>query len=188
MPDQFRRYTLSTLSDRSKEIDKATHAAKMGKWLFFTGSPGTGKTHFGCGVLRMLAQEMSQMKVPPINGSITPDIRLRLVSSCEFFLEIKESYGSDRNGEKEVLGRYSHGTDVLLLDDVGAEKVSEWSRQLFYLLIDRRYRGCLQTIITSNLSLAQMSAMMDDRIASRIAETGVVIDLGKKDWRVTHHA
>ncbi len=86
--------------------------------------------------------------------------------------------------EKDLLDRYAQ-TPLLVLDDLGAEKISDWSRQTFYLLIDRRYREIKQTIITSNLTHDQLAGQLDDRIASRICEMGVVIDTGKKDWRVT---
>ncbi len=108
--------------------------------------------------------------------------------AAELLLEIKESWRREENlmaeSEKDLLDRYAQ-TPLLVLDDLGAEKISDWSRQTFYLLIDRRYREIKQTIITSNLTHDQLAGQLDDRIASRICEMGVVIDTGKKDWRVT---
>ena len=82
-----------------------------------------------------------------------------------------------------MLKKYAN-VGLLVLDDLGAEKTSDWSRQVFYLLLDRRYREMKQTIITTNLSLEQIAETFDDRVASRLCEMGVTIELKGKDKRV----
>ena len=108
--------------------------------------------------------------------------------AVELMLEIKESWRNEEDSraesEKRILDKYTR-CPLLTIDDLGAEKVSEWSRQVIYLLIDRRYRDMKQTIITSNLTQGQLAEQLDARIASRIAEMGLVIDLGDKDYRLT---
>ena len=102
-------------------------------------------------------------------------------------LEIKESWRKEEDAaaesEKRILDKYSK-VPVLVIDDLGAEKISDWSRQVMYLLIDRRYRNCSQTIITSNLTHQGLADQLDARIASRVAEMGAVIDMGSTDHRV----
>ena len=85
--------------------------------------------------------------------------------------------------EENIINFYG-SKELLVIDDVGAEKVSDWSRQMFYTLIDRRYREMSQTIITSNLDLDKLAEIIDERISSRIIEMGKVIKLGGKDWRL----
>jgi integrase len=56
----------------------------------------------------------------------------------------------------------------LYLDDLGTEKPTDWALQTLYLIIDRRYPEMMQTIISSNLNLDELSSRLGDRIASRI--------------------
>ena len=57
---------------------------------------------------------------------------------------------------------------LLCLDDLGAEKRSEWTDQELYYLIDSRYRKGLKTIITSNNDITGLSE--DSRLSDRIRE------------------
>ena len=72
----------------------------------------------------------------------------------------------------------------LILDDMGAEKTSEWSIQTLYSIIDRRYRDEKQTLITSNLTLDEIAEKVGDRIASRIAGMCKVVEIKGKDRRI----
>jgi len=136
--------------------------------IFIDGNTGTGKTHLAVACLHWL--------IPQTNVSY------RFLPTSELMLELKASFS--RDGEKGVLDHHRKPT-VLVLDDIGAEKVSDWSRQMFYTLIDRRYRDMSITIITSNLSLAKISELIDDRISSRIPEMCEVVHLTGPDKRVT---
>lgn len=102
--------------------------------------------------------------------------------AAEFFVELKDTFGGS-GSEKDVLDRYSK-TPLLCIDDIGAEKISDWSRQMFYTLIDRRYREEKQTIITSNLDLEMIAKLIDDRISSRIVGMGIVLNLTGEDYRL----
>jgi len=75
---------------------------------------------------------------------------------------------------------------VLLLDDIGAEKASEWVKQTLYLIIDNRYGNMKKTFITSNLTLNQISNQLDDRISSRIAGMSNTIRMQGKDRRLNN--
>lgn len=122
-------------------------------------------------------------KTAPIDG--TQGHIGHWLSVPEFFFEIKQTYNKNASqDEEEVMSRYSW-CDLLVLDDLGAEKVTDWSRQLLYLLIDRRYRNQKQTIVTTNLTPDQLAETIDARIVSRLAEMGVVIELTGSDKRVS---
>ena len=58
---------------------------------------------------------------------------------------------------------------LLVMDDLGAERVTEFGREQLYLLLERRYAESRPSIITSNATLETIGAHLDDRIASRIA-------------------
>ena len=81
---------------------------------------------------------------------------------------------------------YRAKVPFLLLDDLGAEKVSDFTLQTLYDLLDRRYGECLETLITSNLTLGQLAehyGLHGDRLASRIAGMGTTLAIKGKDRR-----
>jgi DNA replication protein DnaC len=124
----------------------------------------------------------SPVEVPQYEHRYVPDRTYRFLAAVDFFLELKSTFGDTPGNEEQVVDKYCKCT-CLLIDDIGAEKVSDWSRQMFYTLIDRRYRDMKQTIITSNLSLGELARHIDTRITSRLLEMGIAIDLGKVDYR-----
>jgi DNA replication protein DnaC len=96
----------------------------------------------------------------------------------ELFNLFKMGY-STKTSESELLDKYSD-VHLLVLDDLGAEKTSEWSWDLLSLLINRRYEGLKKTIITSNFDLATLAEKLgDDRIPSRIQRMCKVIEFTK---------
>jgi DNA replication protein DnaC len=175
IPPVYRGKSLQNFDDHSAKVDAAMKAVHIGQSLFLTGNTGTGKTHLGVAL-------MNRWYACRFNGHRLRGIALFL-PALEFFAALKNTFGDSSTSEDSVLTRYS-STEFLLIDDVGAEKISDWSRQAFFTLIDRRYRNKLQTIITSNLDLNQVAEMIDDRISSRVLEMGPVLRLEADDRRL----
>ena len=72
---------------------------------------------------------------------------------------------------------------LLVIDDVGAEKASEWTQERLYSVIDHRYANCLPLIVTSNLPPAKLAEQTGDRAASRLAEMCKVVAMTGTDRR-----
>ncbi len=162
----------------SLKANRAKEAVMNGGSLFLTGSTGSGKTHLAISLMfEWCAESLSANEDGAIyHGKGRP----LFVPAPELLLEIKETWdkgdrGKERGAatEKEILDRCSN-SPLLVIDDLGAEKASEWSRGVFYLLVDRFYRNGKQVIVTSNVDLAGLSRTLDDRVASRICEMGAV--------------
>lgn len=150
--------------------------------MFLTGSRGVGKTHLAVALMREI-----MLNIPPANYSGTYKIDVQkmplFISVPELLLEIRDTYGNNEISEKEVIDKYSW-VDMLILDDLGVEKTSDWVLQTLYTIMDRRYREELRTIITSNLSIQEIQEKLDDRIASRIVGMCKVCILQGKDRRL----
>ena len=150
--------------------------------IFLTGGRGIGKTHLAAALMREAA-----LAVKPVKYLDAYRIDLKrlplFVSVPELLLEIRDTYNGNGVSEKEVIDRYSW-VHVLVLDDLGVEKPSEWVLQTLYIILDRRYRENLRTIITSNLGIEEIEEKLDDRIASRIAGMCKVRILRGRDRRM----
>lgn len=169
---------------KNKPALQALEAFKAGQSLYLCGATGSGKTHLAIALMNEWgADTIAQGS----EGFYFSKGQAVFLPAVELLLEIKESWRNEEDAraesEKKIMDKYA-SKPLLVVDDLGAEKVSEWSRSVVYLLIDRRYRNNLQTIITSNLSPGQLADQLDTRIASRINEMGAVIDLGTHDYRL----
>jgi len=103
----------------------------------------------------------------------------------DLLFEVKGTFDKDSKtfNNHKIIYKWA-GKPYLILDDLGAEKVSEAVRQSLYVLINKRYVAALPTIVTSNLTLDGIAGRLDDRIASRLTEMCRVVHLGNKDLRV----
>ncbi len=154
--------------------------------LYIVGPCGTGKTHY----LSALMRE----KILSTHGNRSYHLTYyynrpessdypRFISIPDLLLKIRSTFSDDSTTEEEIIERYSN-IGILMLDDIGSEKPTEWVLQTLYLIIDHRYRELKETYITSNLSLDQLAARLSDRIASRIAGMCKVLKLDGKDRRI----
>lgn len=157
----------SRVADELRPIYKGlTDNKKVGN-LLLSGHAGTGKTLMAGAFCHEALKLGLMVKICPVPELILR-LRTRIISGIE--------------GDIEHLCAH----DVLCLDDMGAEKTTEWVTETLYVIIDKWYRMQKQgLIITTNLSLGDLSLRFGDRLASRIAGMCKVIDFkGCPDGRL----
>jgi len=139
--------------------------------LLLTGNAGSGKTHLAVAIFR---EWVKTQKVTTNNALF--------ITVTDLLLEIREVF-SDKTDktEAEIVNKYAR-EQYLILDDLGAEKTSEWSITTLYTIIDQRYRQELPTIVTTNLTIDQIGSQISERIASRLS-SGKVIKINAPDYR-----
>ena len=159
-----------------------------GKGLLFVGTVGTGKTHLAVGVLRRLVREKG------VHGLFC-DYR-------ELLKSIQNSYNPQVATTELELLKPVFAAEVLVLDDLGAQKPNEWVWDTVALILNTRYNDKQSTIITTNysdqpaasgnLSDAERAAReltlgdrIGDRMRSRLAEMCMPIEMRGKDFRQT---
>lgn len=137
-----------------------------GPSLLLLGATGTGKTHQGYGALRHLAD----------NG-----IRALWVAmtAADLYGRLQPRHGVDSETEFRAIA----GAPLLLLDDVGAAKGSEWVEQINYRLINWRYERILPTLYTSNVPPKELASRLGERVASRLIEMASRVVLSGPDRR-----
>lgn len=157
----FEEYTKERF-DNKKILEAMSNFPKENYFLW--GPAGTGKTHSATAILREVpnAQVMRMSRIS------------RWLRRCE---------GPD--DEIEVIKQLSEM--IMLLDDLGSEKMTDFLQSNFYEIIDRRLEYRINgLIITSNLSLDQLAPIVGDRTVSRIM--GLVgrkniLEFSGKDYR-----
>lgn len=181
IPPRFKSKTLSNFKGKTSQYKDAILNSKS---LFITGACGTGKTHIAVALMVEWFAENLQI-VDERGGKEIQNTKgyPLFLPATEFFLKLKTTFNSTTQTEVDVLNNLDD-CELLLLDDLGSDKVSDWSKQIIYTLIDRRYRNMQQVIITSNLSLKEIAQRYDDRIASRLVEMGEIVELSGEDRRV----
>lgn len=144
---------------------------------FITGEVNFGKTILAC---QMMLQE--QKNVYLRNGPKDASDLCKFVSVPDLYEEIKATFNPDSNNStQDVLNSYCN-TRLLVLDDFGTIKPTDWVLQTLYQIINYRYDYLKTTIVTSNHSLPEIAKILgDDRITSRIDRMCKVIH--KSDWR-----
>ncbi len=141
------------------------------KMVFLSGGTGTGKTY----LLKCMANEFIK------RGKVTT-----LVTAYKMSQDCLKSYACRDVFEKEALiGKYLE-SEVLFIDDLGTEvNSSALTINYLYTIINERKMRNLPTVITTNLSLADIRDQYDERIYSRIAdETTIKIQFAGKDLRL----
>lgn len=106
--------------------------------LLLKGKPGRGKTHNGCAALVELARSRT----------------VRFATAKGMLDEVKATFDT-RDSERAVVSRLCN-VGVLMLDDLGAERLTEWSLPIVFEVIDRRQAEMRPTIVTTNYDGLQL--------------------------------
>lgn len=134
-------------------VNNFTDFKKEGKGLLLYGTVGTGKTYFAACIANALID----------NGySVLMTNFARLTNQIQGMFDGKQEF-------IDSLNRYS----LLIIDDLGAERKSEFMQEQVFNIIDSRYRSGLPFIITTNLTAEEIKKPQDvgySRIYDRILE------------------
>ena len=134
-------------------VKNFTEFKKDGKGLLLYGTVGTGKTYFAACIANALIDE---------GYSVLMTNFARLTNSIQGTFEGKNEF-------IDSLQRYT----LLIIDDLGAERKSDFMQEQVFAIIDARYRSSLPMIITSNLTAEEIKKPQEvgySRIYDRILE------------------
>ncbi|MGW6455003.1 ATP-binding protein [Streptomyces sp. NPDC055078] len=169
------RHAHATRPDIQAWADRVATDPEGAGNLLLTGTTGTGKTHQAYGALRRIAT------TGPTVYEITA------ITAADMYGRLRPK-GSDRGTEEEL--RRLCRVPLLLLDDLGSAKSSEWTEEITYRLINERYNACRPSIYTSNLPASapgrpDLATALGERIVSRLAEDTTVVAMTGTDRRRT---
>ncbi|MDQ7038928.1 MAG: ATP-binding protein [Aquificota bacterium] len=152
-----------------------TFGEEEGFSITFVGPPGVGKTHLAVGILKKVYREKN------IKGFFfdTKDLIYRLKLLME-----------ERKTGRAI--RRILDLPLIVLDDLGSERLSDWQREIMAYIISYRYNNLKSTVITTNFPLEErqgkthglrLSERIDPGTVSRIYGMGKVVYIKGKDRR-----
>ena len=147
------------------------------KGLILVGNNGVGKTHLACSI----ANELIRNGIPIIYGTL-----------INLLAELKNTYDVDNNiSEMKIIKLYEK-VDLLIIDDLGKEKPSEWGLEKLFTVINSRYENNLPVIITTNYDQNSLINRLNingeietaKSIISRLYEMCYLVKIEDRDHRI----
>ena len=136
--------------------------------LYIYGNTGVGKTFLS----HCISKE-----------AIDRGLSVLYFSSGEFF-DILAGQTFDRKNRGSVVKDLISSCDLLVIDDLGTELTNSFSASSLFRVINDRIVNHKSTIISTNLSLREISEKYSERILSRITSEYIVLKLTGEDIRI----
>ena len=171
IPERYKNAEYESVPEQIRALCKSMGESRKG--IYLHGSVGTGKTHF--------AYAIKKHHDKPETGRFA-----MLWNMTELLHDMRKDfdapYGEKMRPEESIMAHKW----LVIIDDVGAEKISDWVAETFYLIVNRRYEDMLPTIFTSNLNPQALADRIGDRTVSRIVEMCDVVEISGTDRRITN--
>jgi len=174
LPEAQREYTFAGLGQHKRRLnaeqqtqyDETVRACQEyaegraeAPWLLLAGSVGWGKTHLAVCICNYRIDHADELNLPIANFTTVPDLLARLRSGFS-----DETFDTEMEAYREC--------PMLVLDDLGAEKDTDWTHEALYRVLNHRYAARLDTVITTNADLDAVDVRIRDRLLD--THTGLV--------------
>ena len=196
VPDRYRDRTLDgydgTVSPSARKALEAAHRVAAGelRTLVLVGPPGVGKTHLMAAIFRLVSERTVAGWLEARAAAIAefrPVPTMQLPEWCsvpELVSDLRTEMGTDFHAASDRALRLRTWPALLVLDDLGREKISDWTGELVYTLVNARYEALLPTIASSNLTPSDLAASGYWPVVSRLAEDGALVHIEAADQRI----
>lgn len=141
------------------------------KGIIFSGPVGVGKTHLAAAIMNQLTYDMHDVMFGDMADIIS---------------RLKQTFGDYSHGtELDILNALT-GADLLIIDDMGKEKASDYASTIMFQIVNRIYEDKKPIIITTNYTSRAFMERLGEKgeaIVSRLSEMCEPAQIGGEDWR-----
>lgn len=183
MPESY-RYSISLKPDPQdypafvmldEYRENVVERVQEGKGLYIWGkSTGSGKTSWACKIMGYYFRKVAF-------GSMLENEGLYIFLPT-FLEDLRKSYDGLDPDFEQILDMLKN-CKLLIIDDIGAERVTAWVRERLVSIINTRVGAGLSTIYTSNLSPEELKEELGDRISSRVLGSSEIVEITGADRR-----
>lgn len=188
IPERY-RYTIALKPENGEDLEAFTvldnykndvlNMVDEGRGLYIWGkSTGNGKTSWACKIMSYFFR-----KIAFNTGLENEGLYIFLPTFLE---DLRDNY-DNKDPEFDEILRMIKTCRLLIIDDIGAERVTDWVRERMVSIINTRVSNNLTTIYTSNLSPEELRSELGDRIVSRVLGSSQVVEITSGD-KVTNKA
>lgn len=147
--------TLAQARARTEEWAESFDPKAHGGGMLMNGMPGCGKSHLaGAAAWRAVERGMTA----------------RFMNVCETMARIRWSFDHPEDEDESEIVQGALEADVLVLDDVGAEKATEFVVERLFLIVNGRLAQRRATLVTTNLDARGLADRLGLRLSSRLLE------------------
>jgi DNA replication protein DnaC len=175
--------TLTAAHLRARRFVEGYPVETAGTGLLLTGSIGVGKTHLAVGILQSLVAERGA-------SGLFYDYR-------DLLKQVQNSYNRNNSTTESEILKPVFDAEVLVLDELGANKPTDWVWDTVAHILNTRYNDRRTTIITTNYAnLGPLGSdpaarsreetlgdRIGERMRSRLQEMCVVVEMQGQDFR-----
>jgi DNA replication protein DnaC len=185
IPPRYERCDLDGFQDYNDSLVEAVRRARrfiekypvVDRGLIFVGHPGVGKTHLAVAVLRQVIRQAGA--------------RGLFWGTRELLRVIRDTYNPVVKTTEIQVIRPVIEAEILVLDDLGAERLTDWVEETMNLIVNTRYNERRPTIFTSNYPLQApakshaetLHERVGFRVYSRLHEMCDFVELDGVDYR-----
>lgn len=158
-------------------LEKAKRAAQLftdnpSGWIVFEGGFGCGKTHLAAAIANWRLEEYGE--------------RVLFITTSDLLDVLRSTIDQNSQGSLYVYFDQVRNVPLLVLDDLGEERASDWTTEKLFQLLNHRHVEALPTVITTNAPIDDS----DPRISSRVMDRELVtyIRIQAPDFRLASRA
>lgn len=134
--------------------------------LIITGGVGTGKTHLAAAISNLLIDH----NIPVLFGTFADHLE-----------NIRSEF--DHTGQKKHLSMMKN-TPMLVIDDLGKEKQTDWTQEILFGVVNYRYEHLLPIVVTTNLEFSELGNYVGSAVFSRLYEMSGVVTMSGSNFRM----